>query len=138
MSLLVIYSWQDIHEKKITIVKLVAGFMIAFVMGVMFRQNGSLQELKVNIGLGIQGMLPGVFLVLLTLLMKGCMGLGDGLVLVIIGSLIGFKRAIGMLVIALFFSFLYSCMLIICKKKKESFPFVPFYLLAILLMWSGI
>lgn len=134
-----IYSWQDIREQKITMIRLAAGFVIAFGMGIVFREMEEPQELGVwnNISLGMKGMLPGVFLFLLAFAMKDCMGLGDGLVLSIVGALIGFERAVCLISLALFFSFIYSCILIICKKRKKSFPFVPFYIPATFLLWCG-
>lgn len=135
--LLVFYSVQDIREQKISCLSLLAGFGVVFVRGILLRENNFSYEWWDNICWGLTGMLPGAILLLLAILAKGCIGTGDGLVLALLGFMLGIKRAWWLLVMAFFFSFLYGCTLVVLKKKRKEFPFVPFYLPAIILLWCS-
>ena len=139
LMLLIVYSLQDIREQKISILSLLLGFIVVLVRGIFWQENNFSYTWGNNVCWGLTGMLPGVILFLLAVVTQGCMGTGDGLVLSVIGFLLGIKRVWWLLVMAFFFSFLYGCLLVVLKKKRREFPFVPFYLPALILLWcSGV
>ena len=65
---------------------------------------------------------------MLSLLSKGRIGMGDALMVLVMGAFIGFRQTVGELLAALFFSGLFSLGLVIIKKcgKEKELPFVPF------------
>ena len=83
-----------------------------------------------------KGMVPGGVLFLLSFGLKGRMGSGDGIVLVIIGILLGIRTAVSVMATSLFLAFIYGCILILKGERNRVFPFVPFYLLGVICVWS--
>lgn len=82
------------------------------------------------------GMVPGAVLCLLAWAAKGSIGCGDGLVLMIIGNLTDVRMSLLILSVAVMMSFGYSIVLLVFRKKrrKDVFPFIPFYLSAMVLI----
>lgn len=71
---------------------------------------------------------PGVVLVLISLVTRGEVGLGDGLMFLCIGPVYGLEQTIAGLLIALFISSLFSIGILALKKgnRKTKLPFIPF------------
>jgi leader peptidase (prepilin peptidase)/N-methyltransferase len=135
-SLLTIYSWQDILEQKISVNRLIFGFAVAFIGSFSCGDPGTVQGLQEYTFKILIGMIPGGMMVFLARIMKSRMGVGDGLVLMIVGVLLGSRVAFAVLVVALVLAFIYSCVLVLRRKRNATFPFVPFYLLGIACVWS--
>ena len=77
LCLLVIYSWQDIRRRQLSLWTLAMGFLLAIIWGLI---QGSLTEAVFwNVMMDVfQGMAPGCLLFLLSYGLKGRMGKGDG------------------------------------------------------------
>lgn len=134
LCLLVIYSWQDIRRRQLSLWTLAMGFLLAIIWGLI---QGSLTEAVFwNVMMDVfQGMAPGCLLFLLSYGLKGRMGKGDGIVLAIIGTLLGFKAAVSVMATSLFLAFAYGCILLLKGRRKGVFPFVPFYFLGVICLW---
>lgn len=123
---LLLCSLQDIRKKKIQIVLIAAGFLIIFVYSIF--------KIDIILWNRLAGLIPGIILLILNPVTRGQVGLGDGLIVSILGISLGFFATAGMLILGLFGSALLSLFLIIFKKanKKTTIPFIPFLLLGFL------
>ncbi len=117
---LMICSWQDIKKKRVHVVLIGIGCLIicicSFITG------------EITIWSRIAGLGLGLLLFLLTLVTKGQIGIGDGLIVSIIGVGLGFPVTAFTLTYGLFVSAIFSIGLILIKKvnKKATIPFIPF------------
>ncbi len=126
-----VFSYWDIREKQLPTIWLLAGIFLSLVLAVSEgwrTADTDLGSLALNL---LQRMLPGTLLTLIALALKGRIGCGDGLVLVIIGNLTGSRYSLTIWLIAVGASFVFSCFLLIGFKKNRDycFPFIPFYLM---------
>ena len=73
-------------------------------------------------------LLPGVFFLLLSRLFQNAIGIGDGLVLLGIGSFLGLGGVMFTLSIALLAASFYAGALLVFfkKRRKDKIPFLPF------------
>ena len=80
----------------------------------------------------LAGCLIGAFLLLISKVTGGKIGIGDGLVLIVTGIYLGFENNTILFLHGLFFCGIWSLLMLLTKKKKGSdeVPFVPFLLLA--------
>ena len=86
----------------------------------------------------LPGLLPGLFLLILSWLRPGAVGRGDGCALLACGAVLGFARTFEMLVIALVFAVIWSlCLLAVKRDMKQSFAFMPFLFAAHLCVMAG-
>ncbi len=74
------------------------------------------------------GLIPGAFLLLLSVLTKQAVGLGDGAVLLCVGVFFGWLATVILFGISIFSAAIGSILIMITKKKKrkETMPFLPF------------
>ena len=81
------------------------------------------------------GMIVGGGMILLSLLSKGAIGTGDGLLLCVTGIYLGFYRNLELILGALFLCFVVTAVLWICGNvhRKTEIPFVPFLFAACLI-----
>lgn len=79
-------------------------------------------------------MIPGLLLLLVSVLTNEEIGKGDGLVLLYIGCVLGFKQEMEVLLIAFMLSGIIALMMLVGKKgnKKTEIPFVPFLSLGVI------
>ncbi len=135
--MLVGYSILDIRKKSLPVLWVAAGLAIALAVGTGHRMLTEDIRLSVGVLRGMWGMLPGMAFVLLALVLKESIGVGDGWILAVIGGMVGFRYATAILMAALFMSFFYSCALLVFYKKAKNhrFPFVPFYLCGTVLVF---
>lgn len=84
-------------------------------------------------------LLPGVFLLLVFVVTGGKIGIGDGVVFIIIGLMIGCMSAFVVMFLSLIFSATWGGYLMLRKKvgKDTSIPWMPF-VLAGYLIWYAI
>lgn len=121
--ILALFSYMDIKTKQLPGIWLGVGILISSAAAVVNGlQDGGPWPI-------FAGMLPGVLMTLLALAMKGNLGCGDGMVLIIIGNIAGVKWCLLIMLLAVFLSFLFSCLLLAAfgKHRDYCFPFVPFY-----------
>jgi len=73
-------------------------------------------------------MIPGAIMYVCSVIFKGSIGKGDALVLLFIGSVMGYYQELEALFISVLLTSLLSLILLIIKKadRKTEIPFVPF------------
>ena len=108
----------DLREKKINIIPCIAGILLAILTAI---PTGDIKT-------ALWGLIPGTLIIMTALMTKGAIGLGDGFVLTLTGSFMGFWKCTALLFAALFIAMVISLILLATKKasKKTEFPFVPF------------
>ena len=127
MVFLVIGTISDVRYKRIPI-WLVAGFgTAAIVLRAAAWQQQSAMEL-------ISGVATGVFLIAVSAVTGGQIGIGDGLVFMVLGICLGSNNVI-LLIIALILCAIVAGVLLAVKhvERKDRLPFVPFVLCAYVL-----
>jgi Flp pilus assembly protein protease CpaA len=119
---LIFCSWQDIKSKKINIILIVVGFLIIFLSSII-TNNISIENRAAGLSLGM-------CLLILNRITRNQIGVGDGLIISILGLSLGFKINAFILVYSLIFSTIFSIILLVLRKVngKTSFPFIPFIL----------
>lgn len=131
LIMLAFYSYWDIREKQLPVLWIVVGILLSAVLGFGNNMQGEGMDVWRSMSVVLKGMIPGGLLALLSFVLKGKIGCGDGLVLIIITNMAGMESGLIVWVIAMALSFVYSCLLLIVRKKKKDycFPFIPFYFL---------
>lgn len=121
--ILAILSVEDIRERKISIV-------IPAIYSVLVCAVKGYDMLAVTLA----GMLPGLVICIMSFFMKGQIGLGDGLLIVFIGAVLGGDDSLKVFMLSFVFVFIFSCIGLAAKRlsKKTVLPFVPFYFAAYL------
>lgn len=76
----------------------------------------------------LAGMLPGLFLLAVSLASRSFIGTGDGIAVAACGAAIGLSSELASLTVALVLCCVYSIVLLIRKKagRKDTLPFLPF------------
>lgn len=85
------------------------------------------------------GLIPGMCMLLISFASNQSVGYGDGLTILMLGLLVGFKLCVGILCLSLFLISIYSIVLLIIKKanRKTTIPYIPFLLAAGgIILWS--
>lgn len=117
---LAVLAVQDIKEKKISVYKLLISAIMAIVYW-LFKGQLCWQEI-------LKSIIPGVTLLLLSVITKENIGYGDGLAVSVLGLWTGSLFVLSALCAALLFSGICAVIYLI-KKKKEPIPFIPFLLI---------
>lgn len=80
----------------------------------------------------LAGLFLGVGLLFISWATKEALGYGDGMVVAACGAALGFVTVLHLFLLALMFAAVWSGILLVFRKagRKDSFPFVPFLLLA--------
>ncbi len=83
-----------------------------------------------SMGNWIAGVLPGMFLLAIGFLTRESVGYGDGIILLVCGSILGFWGCLEVFLLGLFLTFPFSLFLIAGRRadRKKEIPFVPFLL----------
>lgn len=120
-----INTWTDIRKKEICLPVLfifLAGGMLWQIWQGTFWPGGVLS-------LGI-----GICIILIALLSRGMIGLGDGLLILAMGSVMKAGELTGILFAALLLCGIYSGIELLVRKKtrSEEIPFAPFLLIGYL------
>ena len=112
------------------------GCVIGALAGFLVRLPGGMSQ----IAAALPGLVPGLLMTGLALVAGEAVGLGDGLVLIACAAMTDPETVLGMLFAALCLAGIYGLFLMLARKKdrKESFPFIPFLLLGMVLtVFSG-
>lgn len=119
--LLVYLSYEDIRTHKISTWVLLAGLVLAIVFLVWGR--------VLPVGEYLTGGALGISFIALSMLSKE-IGMGDGVVLMILGLMVGIRHLIGILFVALVLCATVAAVLCLLgkAKRKSRLPFVPFLL----------
>lgn len=120
--LLLICSYGDIKRREISLfpMLIVSAFIMFFSFISHTQGMGWIDRLY---GAGI-----GVLLIVISLITKGQIGMGDGFLFIVIGFGVGFWNSFSVLIYSLIFVCIGACCLLGFKKKqkKTEVPFVPF------------
>ncbi len=121
-------AFQDFLHKKISIIFPISMSLLAIVYQIYL-----LIEREFNLTNLVISFIPGIVMLLISLLSRNSLGIGDGLMALFLGPVIGIGQLMAGLTIGLFLSAFVSGFLIIFKKagKKESFAFIPFIMFGI-------
>jgi len=115
---------EDLKTKQVTFFILAAGIGIAVwnITNRFFTEGAE----------AFLGIIPGLIFLGLTIITKNKIGFADGLTLIFIGAVDGYRVCVFSLIIGLMMLSMISIVLLVLKKvKKESqIPFIPFLLLA--------
>ncbi len=127
MVFLVIGSVSDIRYKRIPIWLVACFGVLAAVLKVVDLLQQSGMEL-------LSGVATGVFLIIVSVVTGGQIGIGDGLVFIVLGMYIGSDNVV-LLIIALILCAVTAGVLFVAKrvKRRDRLPFVPFVLCAYVL-----
>ena len=117
---LAVLAVQDIKEKKVSIYKLLISAAMAVIYWI-FKGEFSWQELLWNA-------IPGVMLLLLSIITKENIGYGDGLTVIVLGLWTGIWFTFHVLCAGLMLSGVYAAIYLV-KKKGETIPLIPFLLI---------
>ncbi len=137
IGILAISTLWDIRFKKIPFYLMAAGILPGLILlGLRFGQStGSTFGGKLMETAGC--FLPGLFLFLLSFLTERKVGMGDGVLLLIIGAMEGGRITGFVFCWGLFLQSLFAVVLVILKKadRKTELPFVPFLLMGRLILF---
>lgn len=124
--LLLIGALQDIRAKRIHLWIILTGGLTLCVC-ILFSHNISLTD-------RVGGLSVGLFVILVSKITGGKIGMGDGFLLCVTGIGLGFWGNLELFALALFAAAVLSVFLLLFKKadRKKCIPFVPFLLLAYL------
>lgn len=125
LSVLIPAALRDLFEKQVHIFICLAGFLA----GVVARLVGFGDDFTT-----FYGIIPGVVLLLTSVISREAIGYADGLVMIAIGMTTGIEAGLAILLYSLVFSSVVSLLLLVTKKAGRSteLPFVPFILIAVI------
>ena len=130
LLLLAVSSLEDLRRMKIYMPPLYA----ALAMGILWAIFGDSALFLYRLA----GLLSGVLLLLLVFFSQEAIGLGDAVLFLALGIWLGLWESLLLLTASLVLAALAGIFLWIRKKSmKQAFPFVPFVLIAYVLMLGG-
>ena len=140
---LMVFSWQDLHRKRIRVSWLyglgTAGMALTMIRCVLsvIKDGWDWKKSALQITVWLLGMLPGIFLFWMERQTKGAVGLGDGCFFLITGCYLGGWRTLELLMGAVFVSSLAGGVWMLTallggkgnglweKMRKKKLPFLP-------------
>lgn len=139
-GVLVIWALEDGRKKSISYRLLAVGGVGLWVVAVVFSgiSLGLDQMGKQTLAWGIS-LVPGMFLLLCTKVLKGAVGAADGMAFIGIGPALGVWRTLAILWLSLLLFSVAAAILLVAGRatRKTRLPFLPFVLLGYLfcLLW---
>ena len=117
--MLILLSVSDLKSHTIPVLPVLA---FAVVMAAVHLSAGDLPAVRI-----FTGMLPGLFLLAVSLASRSSIGTGDGIAVAACGAAIGLSSELASLTAALVLCCAYSIVLLIRKKagRKDTLPFLP-------------
>lgn len=128
LCLLIFTSIEDIRKKKVNVWLLLASGSVAFLFQLCYK--------KQNIAELLCGVLVGVGLLFYSWITKGKVGTGDAGMLIVTGLFLGGGSNLLIFFMGTMLAGIYGAMMLFRKRKKkeDEIAFLPFLLLAYLLM----
>ncbi len=117
---MLILTVMDIRKKEISVLLLVIfGATVVFYVAV----KGEREALSV-----IYSLIPGAFLLALSLCTRESIGYGDGWTMLVLGLLLGLWECLAVIFVGLVFSAIFSLVLLVLRRVngKTRLPFLPF------------
>lgn len=126
LSVLLPMAVKDIKYKKINGYICLVMIMVSFLIRVKIKQDANFTILL--------DLIPGLLMYVLSKLSPRSIGEGDALVLIFIGSVVGYMKEIEFLIISVFLAGLIALILFVLKKvdRDTKLPFVPFLSVGVL------
>ncbi len=123
----------DIKKRAVPTIFLVVGLLMSILCGVWECVSGCREWFSICCGI-----LPGIVMLVVAWL-TDMMGYGDGMVLILMGILYGYKACFFVLCISLFLLSIVSVILLAARKVKRNtkIPYIPFLGLACLVKWGA-
>ena len=117
---------KDIKYKKINGYICLVMIMVSFLIRVKIKQDANFTILL--------DLIPGLLMYVLSKLSPRSIGEGDALVLIFIGSVVGYMKEMQFLIISVFLAGLIALILFVLKKvdRDTKLPFVPFLSVGVL------
>ena len=117
---LIVLSVMDIRKRKLSLIFLVSGLLLSAAACLTGRDNTWFQILG--------GAAVGSVFIIISRVTEESFGYGDSILILIMGSFLGFWNLIYVLMAAFSLAAVMSVFLLISRKfnRKSSFPFVPF------------
>ena len=112
---------EDIREKRISAKTVIVFGLLALICRFAEGHGQILAEV-------VCSLIPGFFLLMLSIISKESIGLGDGLAVAVLGVWLGSIETFMILCIAWTLAGVYAVVYIM-RKRKEPIPFIPFLLL---------
>lgn len=124
--MLIICAVEDIRYRRVNCIPVLLWGMLGVCFHILWHQ----QSIYSMLG----GLLTGIVLMGISWVSREAIGLGDGLVVAVMGIFLGASRNLQVLFLAFVLSALVSLGLLVMKKKnrKDSIPFIPCLLMAYL------
>ena len=126
---LFICSYYDIKERVIySNICLLFGLVGILVEVIVFSKD---------ITVLLSGIIPSIFIFLVSIISDESIGKGDALIFFVIGIILGGIHTLVILILALIITLIYSIPLIVfkIKKLKNSLPFSPFILISFIVYY---
>lgn len=126
LSVLLPMAVKDIKYKKINGYICLVMIMVSFLIRVKIKQDANFTILL--------DLIPGLLMYVLSKLSPRSIGEGDALVLIFIGSVVGYMKEMEFLIISVFLAGLIALILFVLKKvdRDTKLPFVPFLSVGVL------
>jgi leader peptidase (prepilin peptidase)/N-methyltransferase len=124
VGMLTLCSAQDMKRKQIRL-----NPVLAFgILGILFHMIWRMQSIESL----LSGMAVGFVLLIPALFGGGCVGVGDGILLIVTGTYLGLEGNLELLFLGLLLCGSWALGLLVFKKKhrQDTIPFVPFLLAA--------
>lgn len=126
LTVLLPMAVKDIKYRKINGYICLVMIMVSFLIRVKIKQDADFTILL--------DLIPGVLMYVLSKLSPRSIGEGDALVLIFIGSVVGYMKEMQFLIISVFLAGLIALILFALKKvdRDTKLPFVPFLSVGVL------
>lgn len=122
MIFLILSTLLDLRKKEVNISLCIIFALVGLIYEIFISKTDILSI--------ILGIIPGIFLMLTSIVTNEEIGKGDAAILCTIGIYLGLKKSILVLIYALFMTVIIGGILLIIRKKNKKYkiPFVPFIL----------
>ncbi len=119
---LILSTLIDLRKKEVNISVCISVALVGLIYEIFISKTDILSI--------ILGILPGIFLMLTSIVTNEEIGKGDAAILSTIGIFLGLKKTILVLIYALFSTIIIGGILLLIRKKNKKYkiPFVPFIL----------
>ena len=114
----------DIKTRKLSVWIIAVTGIVGIVLHIL-QPEGSIYDLAAGIGVGM-------IIMMISLVTKGQIGMGDGMLFASIGAVIGGSECVSLFIGAMLLCFIVSGVLLVTRQAKrcDRLPFVPFVLCA--------
>lgn len=119
---LILSTLIDLRKKEVNISLCISVALVGLIYEIFISKTDILSI--------ILGILPGIFLMLTSIVTNEEIGKGDAAILSTIGIFLGLKKTILVLIYALFSTIIIGGILLLIRKKNKKYkiPFIPFIL----------